>query len=496
MFPENDLIAQYGINPGGTANFETLAKLNEALRAARTASQRRFQKGGIGYQTPSTPSSEEFSALVPQSIEDMYSVATYMEEDITFTKDLTRIDVTQNVHQWNSLTDYSVGGPGASGFAADGGLPAESASVFAQGSVTIKYLMEYRTVTDVAATVGLLGPNPNAVAAQLNLAQTSLIGRNEWSLLHADSDVTPYGYDGVLKQIRDYNNGSNVTDNNGAVLTLDQLSNTIGRIMSTNAFAKPNVVYVDPASFTPLAVEAATFSRYMADTKSPGYTHGIDPTSFYFMGPRGRVMVRMCPFIDFSIWPWENKSRGDSPPSKPTLTSVTTPVNAASRLAAGDYRYSLIAISRNGNQSVPTLSADIAAVTVASGDSVNLLLDDAAAKAAADPVTGYILYRGSLDGDFTTLKEVARVPVNTDGGSGKTLIIDLGLSVYNTGKALITRQDPRELCFHQLLDTFMRPLASIYTSHRFALMRFGTPTVKLPQRSWVIDNVGKPSFGP
>lgn len=500
MFPE---IQQLGM--GDQVDFATIARLNEALRAnrRRALDAMQLQKGGIGYQTPSTPSSEEFSALVPQSIEEEYSIATATQEDLVFAKDVPKIMVGQNVHQWNSLTAYQAGGPGALGFAAEGGLPSESSSIFAQGSVTVKYLLNYRTVTQQAMTVGLLGPQRQALAAQMDLAAKALAIQDEWAMLHADSAVVPLAYNGIVTQLRNYNKGSNnwgtnVTDNRGAVTTLAQLSNTIGRLQSTDAFAKPNVVYVDPASFTPLATEAGEFARYMADRGDTSFAQGVAPDRFFFMGPRGKVMVKACPFLDPSIWAQPTAAVGASPPSKPTAAVGASP-NAASLFGAGDvgtYRYSLIAITASGQQSVPTEDADIAAVAVAAGDSVNIAISDAAAKAASDPVVGYILYRGALDGAFSTIKEIARVPVNADGAGGTTLLIDLNVNLYNTGKILLTRQDPKELCYHQLLDTTYIPLARINLADRFALLRFGTPTLKLPQRSWLIENVGKPSFAP
>jgi hypothetical protein len=501
MFPELQNILD-----GGQADMSALARINEALRAnrRRALEAMSLQKGGIGYQTPSQPSSEEFSALVPQSIEEEYSIATATQEDLVFAKDVPNIPVGQNIHQWNALTAYQAGGPGALGFTAEGGLPSESSSSFTQGAVTIKYLINYRTVTQQAMTVGLLGPQRNALAAQMDLGTKALALQNEWAMLHADSDVVPLAYDGIVTQLRNYGKGSNnwgtnVTDNRGAVTTLSQLSNTIGRLQSTDAFAKPNVVYVDPASFTPLSTEASDFARYMADRGDTSFAQGIMPDRFYFMGPRGKVMVKACPFLDTSIWGQPTAAVGASPPSKPTVSGVTTPVNAASLFGAGDagtYRYSLIAITASGQQSVPTESADIAGVAVAAGDSVNIAISDAAAKAASDPVVGYILYRGALDGAFSTIKEIARVPVNANGAGGTTLLIDLNVNLYNTGKILLTRQDPKELCYHQLLDTTYIPLARINLADRFALLRFGTPTLKLPQRSWLIENVGKPTFAP
>lgn len=480
---------------GGQAEYNVLRKLNEALRANRLQAQG-LRKGAIGYQTPSTPSGEEFSPLVPQSIEDEFGIATYATPNIALTKELPVVNVSQNVHQWNTLLAYNAGGPGAGGFMGEGGLPAESSSTFVQGSTQIKYLADYRTVTDVATMTGLLGGQRDALALQMSLSQQSLVGKNEWNLFHGDSDVRSLAYDGILKQITDYNGGSNVTDNRGAVLSLDQVINTLGRMQSTDAFALPDTLMLDPASFTSLATETGAFARYMADNKNPSFAAGIAMKEFSFMSPYGGVRVVAAPFIDFSIWAQPTAAVGDSPPSKPTLTSATTPVNAASLLEAGDYRYSLIAIAANGAQSTPTLSADIASITVAAGDSVNLLVDDVTAKTGANPVTGYILYRGAKNGAFSTIKEVARVPVNADSAGGATLIIDLGLSVYNTGKAWFTRMNKTEVCFHQLLDTFIRPLGSIYTAQRFATMRFGSPTVKIPQRQWVITNIGKPSFGP
>jgi len=493
MIPMMEQLDQF--MAGGQADYNALVKLNEALKANRQRAQG-LRKGAIGYQTPSSPSGEEFSPLIPQSIEDEFGIATYAERNITLTKEIPTVNVTQNVHQWNTLLAYNTGGPGAGGFMSEAGLPAEASSTFAQGSTRIKYLADYRTVSDVATMVGLIGGTRDALALQMSLSQKALVGKNEWNLFHGNSAVSSLAYDGILKQISAYNSGSNVTDNRGSVLSLDQVLNTLGLMQSTDAFALPDTLMLDPASFVSLATETGAFARYMADNKNPSFAAGIAMKEFSFMSPYGGVRVVAAPFIDFSIWPQPTAAVGDSPPAKPALTSATTPVNAASLLEAGDYRYSLIAIAANGAQSTPTLTGDIASITVAAGDSVNLLLDDVSVKTGTNPVTGYIVYRGKKNGAFSTIKEVARVPVNADGAGGATLIIDLGLSVYNTGKAWFTRMTNTEVCYHQLLDTFVRPLGSIYTAQRFVTMRLGSPTVKIPQRQWVIDNIGKPSFGP
>ena len=193
--------------PNEMVKVEDLVRLNEALRKSQ---------GFVGHQAGATPDAGgSLSALVPQSIEGMLSVATHTMDEIKLWKNIPKVSVNNTLHEYVRVDEHgldldpfiSEGGGGTEDFATGQGN-------YSRESVKIKYMAERRQISDVASMVGLIGDNRNALAEETERGTLSLMRKVEQQLWHGNESLNDKGFDGIIKQIKD--NGNSL-DLKGAV---------------------------------------------------------------------------------------------------------------------------------------------------------------------------------------------------------------------------------------------------------------------------------------
>ena len=228
-----------------------LAALNDALRKAADA----------GYQTPAGTSGGDagsYSPLVPQSIDNVLSSATYTMDALSIWKDIPKKSVINTVHEYGVINEH---GADLDPFFAEGGVPGTNRASYERKSVRIKYLAERREVTDVAGMVGLIGADPNAIAAETMRGTMNLLQKVEKQLWHGDSSVNSLAFDGLFKQMED-NAPRNVTDNAGSAVTAQDLSEALAEVMSEPNYGTPDTIYVEPRVFAELQRQSFAHGRH------------------------------------------------------------------------------------------------------------------------------------------------------------------------------------------------------------------------------------------
>lgn len=460
-------------------SYERLAEINDTLR-----------KASVGYQTPADPSTGgTLNPLVPQSIENTLSSATFSAKQIVYWKNLVKTQVGQPVHEYNVIQEH---GDDLDPWMAEGGVPPLNESTYSREFVEIKYLAEQRQVTDVAGATALIGPDRAAVARETAAGTIRLLQKMERSLFHADSSLTPLAFDGAFAQIQN-RAPNNVTDQEGKGLSMDLLHDILAELFGAPNYGEADCIYVEPRVYKDLIKTTAMHGRHDHLSLSSGATlhHGV--RNLVVSSPYGDVPIKAAPFL-YTAWAPKATGTGDvNAPATPAFgadAGTAGPPAAGSSLFksgdAGTYFYKFVAVNDKGF-SAPLTSAGI---TVASGDAVTFEIDDDALKSGANQIRYYKVYRSALNGTADTCRQIVMVPVNADGTGGDTLITDANADRYNTSKVLITHhgQDMQE--FARLLDLIRRPLAEVQTSKPFLLMLFGSLILKVPQKMWMLKNVG------
>ena len=172
-------------------NVDDLAALNNALRKSANA----------GYQTPAGTvggDAGSLSPLVPQSIENTLASASYTMKEIVLWNAIPKVQVTNTLHEYAVINDH---GLDLEAFIAEGSAGTTNRSEYERKNVRIKYMAERREVTDVGSLVGLIGNQSNAIAAETERGTMRLLQKLERSLWHADEDVNPLAFNGIIKQI-------------------------------------------------------------------------------------------------------------------------------------------------------------------------------------------------------------------------------------------------------------------------------------------------------
>ena len=456
-------------------NVADLAELNNALR----------KSADIGYQTSAVTSGADagsLSPLVPQSIENTLSSATYTMKELSLWPSIPKLQVSNTLHEYAVINDH---GLDLEPFIAEGSGGITNRSEYERKSVRVKYLAERREVTDVAGLVGLIGGNANAIAMETERGTLRLMQKLERSLWHAKEAVNPLAFDGIIEQIESHNNGANTFDLRGKSPTPRLLQEVLSEIQSAPRFGRPDCIYVEPrihAELIKFAVQFGRHDQFSALRQADGLTYGVQDLNI--MSPYGAVPVKSAPFL-FNAYNAPSAGSGTTgAPANPTM-SAPTAAGTGSKFGADDagfYGYRVVAVNNEG------FSAPVNTGTeqVAQGETVTFNITD------QNDAVFYKIYRtekatSAPAVDFSTARLIDEVR-NVSGQV--TPVSDANAVIPNTSKIVFVQHDPSVLEFVRLLDFFRRPLAEVNTSKPFLLMLFGSPIVKVPNKMFVLQNVG------
>jgi hypothetical protein len=452
-------------------NVADLSALNNALRKSANA----------GYQTPAGTlggDAGSLSPLVPQSIENTLASATFTMKEIALWKAIPKINVTNTLHEYAVINDH---GLDLEAFIAEGSGGTTNRSSYERKSVKIKYMAERREVTDVGSLVGLIGNQSNAIASETERGTLRLLSKLERSLWHANEDVNPLAFDGIIKQIEAYDNGANTFDLGGKSPTPRLLQEVLAELQSAPRFGRPDCIYVEPrihAELIKFAVQFGRHDQFGVSRSSQGLSYGV--RELEIQSPYGPVPVKSAPFLFNAYKAPASASATSGAPANPTLASSVASQNNASKFDtadAGDYIYRIVAVNNSG-YSAPV---DSAAVSVVQGDIVTLSIGN-----QSDAVF-FKIYRTEAGALAESASLIGEIKAES---TGATTFIDSNAVRPNCSKIVFVQHDPDVLEFARLLDFFRRPLAEVATSKPFLLMLFGSPIVKVPSKMWVLQNAG------
>lgn len=480
-----------------TVSVRDLAQLNEALR-----------KGTVGHQTGAQPSGEPLSPLVPQSIENTLASATYTMKELALWPALPKVNVSQNLHEYVVIRDHGLDLDPFMGEGGGGSSFGTNKAEYERKSVKIKYMAERREVSDVASLIGLIGPQPQAIAAETERGTMSLLRKVERSLWHADEDNNALAFDGIVKQISrnlsagGFHDGADhlglgrplsdfQIDLKGQAPTVQLFQEILGRLYGAPFYGRPDTIYVEPRVHAELIQQSVQFGRHdqlMVQREGQGLTFGM--AELAVMAPYGAVKIKAAPFLHRSDR-MNAAASSASAPAAPTFSAQPAETLAAafaigdkaSSMEVGFVRYAIVAVTGSGF-SAPTKAAAATEVTVA-----NSRIDFAIANGTADYYRVYRTDKAATAGavDENSYKLLCTVP-NKAGVA--TPVRDLNMFRPDCSDVVFVEHSADIMEFARLLDFIRRPLAEVATSKPFLLMLFGSPVVKVPSKCFVLRNAG------
>lgn len=449
--------------PNEMVKVEDLVSLNEALRKSNVS---------VGYQTGAVPATDgHLSALVPQSIEGMLSVATHTMDEIKLWKNIPKVSVNNTLHEYVRVDEH---GLDLDPFIAEGGGGSDFATgqgSYSRESVKIKYMAERRQISDVASMIGMIGDNRNALAEETERGTLSLMRKVEQQLWHGNESLNSNGFDGIIKQIKD--NGNSL-DLKGAVPSPLLLQEVLGEVYASPNYGRPDTIYVEPRIHSELIRQSVENGRHDMFVRNPAQGITFGQQDIYISAPYGKVKVESAPFLHTaSNFPSANIGSFAGTFANPVVTTPAKGTDTA--VSAGDYRIEVVAIDAKGAKrstldTANTVGADEKIVVTFDGNDAGVLY--------------YRVYISKKNGAQSTLKKIKEV-----AGDQASVTIT-GDDAYNSSPIVFAQHTPDALQFVRLMDLIRRPLAETSTVKPFLLMLFGSPLVKLPKKMFVLEQAG------
>jgi len=463
---------------------QEMAALGDALNKAET----------VGYQTPAsmTPDGGNMAPLYAQSIDSVVADLTgYSEKDYQFYKMLPHDKATQTVHEWR--TQSSSGNPYLTGRAAEGNIAPLNQSLFGTGFVRVKYWVETRSLTNVAAQApGLLGNN---MAVETKNAAKENLRRIDLDSMYGNSAIDDLAIDGVFTQIQNASGVASAvnpygvetyTDKEGATISFPEIAEILRQMMEPTIGAEPQVALVTRHLYTDLINQAragAMTTTGFSETKD--YRYGAD--GLFIKSPDGDdIPVKSVKFMDqqnglFRSGP--TVATGSEAPATPVVASIAAGVLSGSKFKAGDvgaYYYRVAATSADGS----SIYAESGPVTIsAAGQGVTITVTNP----GSNPPTFYRVWRSAKNGAASTCRYLFDFKYTT---GGSTAILDKNLERYDTGKMLIANFSAEQMCWYDLLPTVRVPLAQVTMRIPFAIFSSGAVAVKAANKQRYINNIG------
>jgi hypothetical protein len=460
-----------GVNGFGSATEQDLSNLLKALTAGQDINPPGSVVAGDGF------------ALRVESLERTLRNTTFRMEHIRLMKALPKLQAYNTVEEYNQIQEY---GLDVDAFIEEGALPNETDASYERKFNVVKYLGTTRRVTHV---MSLVKPAHGNVIAQETVNGTMhLLRAVEKSLFYGDSSLDSIQWDGYVKQIQDSSPAGNIIDKRGKPLSEDDLIETSLIVHDAPNYGSPTHLFLNPRVHADLVRSFFPKARYDLLQKRDDGLVGLDIGGY--VSPAGNIAFEPDTFITDGGGPLA-AARGSNPPPAPasvTLLAQAETVAGSSQFGsgdAGDYRYSVVAVSRSGKSAGVAAAA---AVTVAATQEVVVTINEG----AGNPQARYFeIYRTATDGAAGTEKLIGRV---ARAGAASTFT-DLNETLPGTTIAILFQMNLEAVAFKQLAPMVKIPLATIDTSIRWMQLIYGVPVLYTPGKILLIKNIGRAAGG-
>lgn len=450
--------------------------------------------------TPPDPNND-IAIFVPEDLQKFWSAETVRNQDIVLSRKLPMVEAFSTLHKWTVVEQYG-GRYTTHFFSEDGSLPSVNKSKSRSGEVELKLFGERRQIGNLAEVVGQIGGinpgGPPMVSRSGRARETANAIRSEiiayeQSTIWGDSDVDPLEFDGVVKQLKTKGTvGVNVHDLRGAPLSFSRLLVDIAKLRGKPYSAKVEEICLDDEQWASLAIEttdSARWARAGSEFKMDGgWT--FNPIGMYLLSPRGeKTVFTIVPFLAPDK---ELPAAAEGTPAATLsygadVTSIDGDTGSGSLFLSGDagvYKYAIKAVFRLGTPVHFTTPN----VTVAAGDIVTCIMDDAAIGDSTNPLLWYEIWRTDKTGAVGTLAYLKRVPAKNE--SGHTEWTDGNELIPGKGTVLGLQFSELAMFRASLLPPVRFPIPYAGFAKDFIIARCDAPVVSHYHRQLIYYNCG------
>ena len=480
--------AMNGGNYGGhgVSGQEELNQLQKALEA-----------GNITGRETTNSTSASGSPLKVESLDSTLKLLTFKKSDIVVWQKVPKLKAYNTVEEFNQQESY---GADRGGFILEGELPQEEDSVYVRRAQLVKFLGVVKSVSHVLTTVNTMVGN--VINKEAQNGSLWILRKLNRSLVYGNSTVIPQEFNGFYHQharhdgatyadgnLANYINSDVVIDMRGKRLTESAIEDAAETI--TTNFGIPTDLFA-----TPKVISNYTKQEYGQKFIVPGQASQMANMGRTVKGQEtnyGTINFNRDIFLRQPA----AKSSGaaathpKAPAAVTGLTGAVVASDAESKFAAvdaGDYIYAVAAVNRFGESALAELGA---AVTVASGNSIDLTFT---AGVGANPATGFAVYRTLKNGTgkFYKIYEISTGELaNGHNGAGASNTRDRNFFLPKTDEAYIIQNDEEVCAFKQLLPMMKMDLAITSPAYRFMVLLYGTPMLYAPKKMVRFINIGE-----
>jgi hypothetical protein len=417
-------------------------------------------------------------ALIPENIEGtMVNAMIEQKEDCKMMNMVKKTNVSSTVHEYNRRTDVgdfefrSVG---------EGGEPEEGTQSIERVTRMIKYISEYREITEQMVVVDTF---ENAYEAEKLAGTLNILKSAEYQCFHGDSSVNNMQFNGLVKQIKDVPLARrNVKDYRGSTIGSQGKAGIVDLMrMIYEQGGAPQNLFFPPVLATDIQELAQNSYRILSADKSLSPLLDTLPTPYGTVKFGDEAGADKFFRVRGIVSPRGNAKRRPNAPDSVTAATASDSASKFFTADAGDYLYTVHAIDDHGISAATAVSA---AVAVAAGRKVTLTITPA----ANNPGTGFIICRSAKDG--TETMEMARIGLDMQNST--TLFADLNDDLPGTADMLLLTENKLQsvIDFYQLLPLRLYNLPPTRRLTRpMVIALWGALDLKVPEWCGIIKNV-------
>lgn len=441
------------LTPGNTSGMTTAGAMGQADFEALQKSLE------AGYETDVSTMTGG-SALRIQSLDLALQATVQENRHFALFNALPKPRATAVLDEWTE--QHNIGGFFGGTFNTQDGAAMETNGEYARMVGQVKYMSTYRKVPLVLDRQDNI---VSAVAVETTNGTKQLLTDIEVTLFEGDDSVTPLAFPGIRKQIESLGSSDHVIDMKGAALSgIEPIATAAEVVFGFGNFGRVTDLYLPPSVQTDLNTDLDPAFRIIQNGQASSTVRGTHvagiQTSYGEIKTQNDVFIRdeklKKPFetrspLHLSVAVANNTFK----PQAVALTAVGADVNSAWNGAqAGNYYYAVAGINQNG-ESQALVSAQVAVV---SGGSVSIAITASASRQE----TGYVIYRGRLNGTnaLTDLREMKRIPAS---GGATTTFLDENVDIPGStcAFALNLSESDHAIAWRQFLPMMKIPMAAV-----------------------------------
>lgn len=408
-------LMQNGTGSSGMLAAQDVEGLRKALEAGYGSDMSQLTGGG---------------ALRIQSLDTTMQSTIQDNEHFRLFNKLPKTKATATVDEWTEQS--GVGGHWGGSTNSETGVISEATGEYARRVGQVRYLMTRRQVSFVQTLQNAIADS-EAIEQQNGALQ--LLTDAEYLAFEGDATVVPTEIDGIAAQIAALNSSDHVIDAEANSLSSINLINTAAAtIAGAGNFGRPTDLFLSYLTQADFDTGLDPAFR-VALTDNPNSTAIGTPvvgirTSHGNIANQPDVFVRdgeqQKPFE--LEYPAKAAANTFAPASVTPGSPGSDTESKFGAAHAGNYYYAVAGINANG-QSAVVVSSQVA---MAAGQKVDIVI----APSTASTETGYVVYRGRLNGTnaVADLREMVRIP---RAASGNTTYTDINRDIPGTSKAYV-----------------------------------------------------------